>query len=67
MKMLSRNALEFSFLAGKSIWQGRTSGKPVKECVDVLSAGCVSFASSSDKAHAQRDLELRFLEFEKLK
>jgi len=65
MKMLSRNALEFSFLAGKSIWQNRVSGKPVKECSDVKSDACKKYSAGSDKASAQLDLEMRFLEFEK--
>ena len=65
MKMLSRNALEFSFLAGKSIWQDRTAGKAVKECVVVKSDSCKNYASASDKAKVQLDLEMRFIEFEK--
>jgi hypothetical protein len=64
MKHLSRNALEFSFLSGKSLWDGAV-GKTVSACADIRSSACEKFAEGNDKAKAQRELELKFAEFEK--
>jgi len=64
MKRISRNALEFSFLSGKSLWDGNM-GKVVSACAEVKSAACEKYVEGNDKAKAQRELELKFGEFEK--
>jgi adenosine deaminase len=71
MKMLSRNGLEYAFLPGKSLWEGQGTGTaperfdPIAACEgDMESALCKESARTSEKASLQRELEIRFTEFE---
>ena len=70
LKYLSRNALAYSFLAGKSLLESTRAGKFVKECEDAergreaVERACMKFLSGSEKAGLQWELEQRFKDFE---
>ena len=72
LKYLSRNALAYSFLPGKSLLASTRTGKIVEQC-DYETADadgeakmqmCLEFMFRNDKAKLQSELERRFLEFE---
>ncbi|HEV7464480.1 MAG TPA: adenosine deaminase, partial [Methyloceanibacter sp.] len=70
LKELVRNSLEYSFLAGGSLWDGGAYGHVVSACgsdvpgADKPSPPCASFLGESDKAKQQWELERRFQAFE---
>ena len=72
LKYLSRNALAYSFLPGKSLLASTRTGKLVEECdygaadedVEARMELCLEFMFRNDKARLQSELERRFLEFE---
>jgi adenosine deaminase len=66
LKEISRAGLEYSFLPGASLWQGRHMGVPVAACAggfDMVS--CRDLAKSSEKAGLQLALEGQFATFER--
>ena len=72
LKYLSRNALAYSFLPGKSLLASTRTGKLVEECdygtadedVEARMELCLEFMFRNDKAKLQSELERRFTEFE---
>ena len=72
LKYLSRNALAYSFLPGKSLLDSTRTGKLVEECdygsadadVEAKMEMCLAFMFRNDKAKLQSELERRFREFE---
>ncbi|KTC75479.1 adenosine deaminase [Legionella birminghamensis] len=65
LKNMTRNVLTYAFLPGKSLWADPAKGTLVNECMDLNSAACEAFVKRSEKAHLQRDLELKLAAFEK--
>lgn len=71
LKMLVRNSLSYSFLAGVNLWQKANSQQPIKACAHenlgsaTPSSTCNAFLKSSEKARLQWQLERQFKEFEK--
>jgi adenosine deaminase len=66
-----RNSLEYSFLAGASLWQEPdVFARVVSECrsdvpgADKPSSPCMAFLNSNQKAEQQWELERRFHVFE---
>lgn len=64
LKMINRNALTYSFLKGKSLWEEPTQGKPVIECTNLESASCLNFIKRHEKAMRQWQLEKKLKKFE---
>ncbi|WP_323796579.1 adenosine deaminase [Nisaea sp.] len=65
LKTLSRQSLEKSFLAGKSLWHEFRTLLPATACGNgYATAACKAFLHDSDKARAQVELEKRFMTFE---
>lgn len=70
LKDLSRNALEYSFLEGSSLFQNRDTDKRVKVCAkdrpkkNFLSKDCHLYLENNPKARLQWQLEKNFVEFE---
>lgn len=71
LKQLARASIEYSFLAGASLWRARNVfASPVSDCDsdplggDQPSPACLAFIGSSDKAKQQWELERRFAAFE---
>jgi hypothetical protein len=64
LKSLSRNALEYSFLPGESLFTEPRHFQRVDACKQMESRVCKKFISPSEKARLQRQLEERFLRFE---
>ena len=75
LKYLSRNALAYSFLPGKSLLASTRTGKIVEQCdyetaapaaedVEARMEMCLEFMFRNDKAKLQSELERRFVEFE---
>jgi adenosine deaminase/adenosine deaminase CECR1 len=68
LKALARNALEYSFLQGKSLWQ--SPGQYISDCAndapEVIkpSQTCADFLSKNEKAQQQWKLEADFQKFE---
>jgi adenosine deaminase len=67
LKQISRNALSYSFLSGESIWQDSATSKFISNCKNLFSKRCKEWVKNSDKAQLQRQLEIKFLRFEKEK
>lgn len=65
IKAISRNALTYSFLSGKSIWSDAVDGGIVPECKHLSSDTCQRFIASSEKAKLQWQLENKLQAFEK--
>jgi len=71
LKTMARNSLQFSFIAGESLWKDSRKFVPVFQCVrDVLemkliSNSCRQFLASSDKGRLQWQLEQDFNAFER--
>lgn len=65
LKRLSRDALTYAFLPGKSVWKPGHTGTPVTACQQFDSPPCHRYLANSPKAQLQRQLELDFLAFEK--
>lgn len=66
LKTINRNALTYSFISGKSIWQKPQIGKPVAECQDLNSQTCCLYIANNQKALLQWLLEKRLTEFEQI-
>lgn len=64
IKQINRNALTYSFLPGKSLWEDANHAVPVAECRDLHSDNCLHFTADSQKATLQRSLELKLDIFE---
>ena len=71
LKQMVRNSLEYSFLAGASLWQEPdVFARVVSECrsdvpgADKPSSPCMAFLNSNQKAEQQWELERRFHVFE---
>ena len=70
LKALSRNALEYAFAPGKSLWQDATAFAPAAPCAGDKpgqprpSAECADFLAASEKARLQWRLEADFADFE---
>lgn len=64
LKQINRNALTYSFLPGKSIWQTPTTAKLISSCSNLNSHACQVFAAQNPKAAQQRLLELSLIKFE---
>lgn len=70
LKRLARNSLEYSFLAGPSLWQSDAFDRVASSCAsDRLgtrnpSSGCAALLAASDRAQAQWRLEAEFTTFE---
>lgn len=62
LKEISKAALKFSFLPGRSLWD---QGKLVPSCTDLMSASCIDYVKNNEKAKVERLLALRFTAFEK--
>lgn len=69
LKMLSRNSLEYSFLAGESLWEDLSSGLRVNACkdsfIDHPTGQCDALLKESERARLQWKLEGYFTEFER--
>lgn len=65
LKQINRNALTYSFLPGKSIWQMASTAKLIPLCEDLNSLACQSYAAQNPKAAQQRLLELALSDFER--
>lgn len=66
LKEISRAGLEYSFLPGASLWQGRHMGVPVAACAGGFdTASCRDLARASEKAGLQLALEGQFAAFER--
>lgn len=66
LKMMARNSLTYSFVAGSSLWADGRKFVPVNQC----RAGwdtpvCRSFVSINEKARLQAELEKAFINFER--
>lgn len=72
LKQLARNSLEYSFLAGPSLWQSDAYTSVASPCAKAQpglrnpSSQCAAFVASSERAQAQWRLETQFAEFEAL-
>jgi adenosine deaminase len=71
LKEIVRNSLEFSFLPGESLWDGKSGyARFVPACQSdapeeaALSPACAAFLGSSEKGVQQWELERRFHAFE---
>ncbi|KTD17346.1 adenosine deaminase family protein [Legionella jordanis] len=64
LKQISRNALTYSFLPGKSLWAQPSQAKLVPECQDLDSSSCKQFLAQNAKAKLQWQLEQQFHQFE---
>jgi len=71
LKELSRNALEFAFLPGPSLWEDARAFRAVPACATTTpgdgepSAACRTFLDGSERAALQWRLEQRFDTFER--
>jgi len=65
IKQINRNALTYSFLPGKSLWENAGQGKMISVCKDLQSPSCSAFVKTNEKARLQRLLELKLVAFEK--
>ncbi|WP_051555137.1 adenosine deaminase family protein [Legionella fairfieldensis] len=64
LKMITRNSLTYSFLAGKSIWADTLKAIPLSVCQDFNSTSCQHFIKENEKAKLQVQLEKRLASFE---
>lgn len=64
IKSINRNAITYSFLPGKSIWQDNRHHVPVRSCQKRHSAACKDFLKHSEKARLQWQLEQFLIQFE---
>jgi adenosine deaminase len=70
LKKMARQSLEYSFLAGASLWSDAQAFHPVAACAGDRSgdasvpAQCQKFLDASDRARVQWKLEREFVEFE---
>ncbi|MEM9220148.1 MAG: adenosine deaminase [Cyanobacteria bacterium P01_F01_bin.150] len=72
LKKIARNSLEYSFLAGESLWQSPEYGAIASPCANdlagsgELSEDCSTFLALNPRAFQQWQLEADFMEFESL-
>jgi hypothetical protein len=70
LRGMSRNALQYSFLPGKGLFQDTLSGQVVDACsaatlgAEAVSGGCAEFLVDNPKGSLQWQLEARLAEFE---
>ncbi|KTD38893.1 adenosine deaminase [Legionella nautarum] len=64
LKMISRNAITYSFLPGQSLWANANQGLAIESCKELDSQDCLLFAKKNEKARLQRILEKEFRAFE---
>jgi hypothetical protein len=69
LKTLARNSIEYSFLAGESLFEDIPTATRKEVCRSqpgniARSPICITFLSRSEKANRQMDLERRFEDFE---
>lgn len=64
IKNINRNALTYSFLPGKSLWDNPQLALRVNECQDLDATSCLDFISHSKKAKLQWTLEKQLIDFE---
>lgn len=65
LKQINRNALTYSFLPGKSLWNDPITAKKVDACQEMNSDLCLSFIKNNEKAKLQWQLENKLAQFEK--
>lgn len=65
LKQINRNALTYSFMPGKSLWEQAAKAIPVKACLDLESSLCKDFIQKNPKAALQWRLERDLAAFEK--
>lgn len=65
LRQINRNALTYSFLPGKSLWEQGAGEKKIAACRTLDSASCLDFVKNNEKARIQRNLELKLQVFEK--
>lgn len=68
LKAIARSSLEYAFLPGESLWQGREPGRLTTACaksMPVAGSPCWTLLASSEKAVAQWRLEEEFVAFER--
>jgi len=72
LKALARNALQYSFLPGESLWQRYDRLEIAEACAGTLppspapSSTCAAFLASSERAREQWRLEAELAAFEAL-
>ncbi|MBS0557918.1 MAG: adenosine deaminase [Proteobacteria bacterium] len=70
LKTLARNSLEYAFVPGASLWQGRDGFEPVRACAAATPGAatpdpdCAAFLAGSEKARLQWQLEAQLHDFE---
>ncbi len=71
LKTMARNSLEYAFIGGGSLWNGRKGGfVPVSQCTEdvlvrkLISNSCRDYIAGSEKAKLQLQLEENFKTFE---
>lgn len=68
LKQIARDSVEYAFLPGDSLWQGRAGAARVAACAAAPSspgADCERFLQGSEKARLQWRLEQQFRQFER--
>ena len=71
LKTMARNSLQYSFIAGESLWTDGRKFVPVVQCardvedMKLTSSGCRQFLAGNDKARLQWQLEQDFNAFER--
>ena len=65
IKAINRNALTYSFLPGKNLWENAEHARRVPECLHLFSTSCHRFIRSNLKAKLQWQLERKLLVFER--
>ncbi len=63
LQRINRNTLEFSFMAGKSLWQNYAKLIPVVACQNFKSVACKRFIENNLRAKLQLQLEVKLNEF----
>ncbi len=64
LKQISRNALTYAFVSGKSIWANADKAQFVSDCQNLHSESCRLFIKNSEKAQLQWRLEQKLKDFE---
>lgn len=64
LKAITRNAITYSFLPGKSLWQNPVTFTPVNACTSYTSVACQKFLAANEKARLQKQLEEKLTQFE---
>ncbi len=64
LKIMTRNALTYSFLPGRSLWRDPKIFVRVDECQSYSALSCQKFLAASEKARLQKQLEDKLAQFE---